>query len=215
LRPEGIDVSHAITILSADDHPLMREGIASVLASASDLRLVAQASDGEEAVQLYRKYLPEVTLLDVQMPGRSGIDALIDIRKEFPEARIIMLTMFRGDVQVRRALRAGASGYLLKNMLQDGLQQTIRLVHAGKHYIPPEIAYELTSSTLGEELSEAEVKVLKLVAAGQTNKAVARTLEIPEETVKTRMKSILAKLSANDRTHAVTVAIRRGIIEME
>jgi len=208
-------VSHAITILSADDHPLMREGIASVLASASDLRLVAQASDGEEAVQLYRKYLPEVTLLDVQMPGRSGIDALIDIRKEFPEARIIMLTMFRGDVQVRRALRAGASGYLLKNMLQDGLQQTIRLVHAGKHYIPPEIAYELTSSTLGEELSEAEVKVLKLVAAGQTNKAVARTLEIPEETVKTRMKSILAKLSANDRTHAVTVAIRRGIIEME
>lgn len=208
-------MSHAITILSADDHPLMREGIASVLASASDLRLVAQASDGEEAVQLYRKYLPEVTLLDVQMPGRSGIDALIDIRKEFPEARIIMLTMFRGDVQVRRALRAGASGYLLKNMLQDGLQQTIRLVHAGKHYIPPEIAYELTSSTLGEELSEAEVKVLKLVAAGQTNKAVARTLEIPEETVKTRMKSILAKLSANDRTHAVTVAIRRGIIEME
>ena len=185
-----------------------------MLAEAADIELVAQAASGAEAIELHRAHRPDVTLMDIQMPGRSGIETLIDIRQEFPTARVIMLTIYRGEAQARNAIKAGASGYLLKSMVQKELRDAIRSVHAGQRYIPAEIATQLANSMAYEELSQAEIEVLRLVATGFSNKRVAAGLEIPEETVKSRIKSILSKLSASDRTHAVTLALQRGIIDI-
>ena len=212
---EGRNLSeNRISVLAVDDHPLLREGIASVLEGASDLKLVAQAASGREAIEMYRQHRPDVTLMDIQMPGLNGIETLIEIRKEFPSARLIMLTVYRGDAQARNAIKAGAAGYLLKSMVQKELRETIRIVHSGQRYIPAEIASELANSMAYESLSEVEIEVLRLVATGFSNKRVAAALEVPEETVKSRMKSILGKLGASDRTHAVTLALKRGVIEM-
>ena len=203
-----------ITVLAVDDHPLLRQGIASILESADDIELVGQARDGAEAIDKHRTLRPDVTLMDIQMPGMSGIDALVAIRDAFPEARVIMLTVYRDESQARRAIKAGAAGYLLKSMVQKELREAIRIVHRGGKYIPAQIAVELTVSMSDEVLTESEIGVLKLVALGFSNKRVAVALDVPQETVKSRMKSILAKLAANDRTHAVTLAVKRGIIDL-
>ena len=203
-----------IRILTVDDHPMLREGIAAVLAAEDDMVLVAEASNGREAVEQFRTHRPDVTLMDVQMPEVNGIDAIIKIREEFPEARIIVLTTYTGDVQAARAFKAGASGYLLKNMVRKELTDTIRMVHAGKKKIPTEIAVEIAQHHSDDALTEREIEVLREVAAGNANKMVGQLLNISEETVKAHMKSILSKLGANDRTHAVTMAVRRGIIEI-
>ena len=203
-----------IRILTVDDHPMLREGIAAVLASEDDMVLVAEASNGREAVEQFRTHRPDVTLMDVQMPEVNGIDAIVKIREEFPEARIIVLTTYTGDAQAARAFKAGASGYLLKNMVRKELIDTIRIVHAGKKRIPAEIAVEIAQHHSDDALTEREIEVLREVAAGNANKMVGQLLNISEETVKAHMKSILSKLGANDRTHAVTIAVRRGIIEI-
>ena len=192
-----------IRILSVDDHPMLREGIAAVLAAEDDMVLVAEASNGREAIERFRSHLPDVTLMDVQMPELNGIDAIVKIREEFPGARIIVLTTYSGDAQAARAFKAGAYGYLLKNMVRKELIDTIRTVYAGKKRIPPEIA-----------LTEREIQLLRAVAAGKANKIVAQLLNVSEETIKAHMKNILSKLGANDRTHAVTIALRRGIIQI-
>lgn len=207
-------VDNRISVLAVDDHPLLREGIASVLEGASDIALIAQAASGQEAIELYRLHRPDVTLMDIQMPGMNGIETLTEIRSEFPQARLIMLTVYRGDAQARNAIKAGAAGYLLKSMVQKELRETIRIVHSGQRYIPTEIASELANSMAYETLTDVEIEVLRLVAAGFSNKRVAAALDAPEETVKSRMKSILGKLGASDRTHAVTLALKRGIIDM-
>jgi len=203
-----------IRILSVDDHPMLREGIAAVLASEQDMVLVAEASNGKEAIAQFRTHRPDVTLMDVQMPEVNGIDAILKIREEFPDARIIVLTTYGGDAQAARAFKAGASGYLLKNMVRKELIDTIRTVHAGKKRIPPEIAMELAEHHSDDALTEREIDVLREVAAGNANKMVAQRLKVSEETVKAHMKNILSKLGANDRTHAVTIALKRGIIEI-
>ena len=203
-----------IRILTVDDHPMLREGIAAVLASEPDIVLVAEAANGREAIEQYRTHQPDVTLMDVQMPEINGIDAIIKIREEFPDARIIVLTTYTGDVQAARAFKAGASGYLLKSMVRKELIDTIRMVHAGKKRIPAEVAVEMAEHHSDDALTVREIEVLRGVAAGNANKMVAQLLNISEETVKAHMKSILSKLGANDRTHAVTIALKRGIIDI-
>ena len=203
-----------IKVLAVDDHPLLREGIAAVLERQQDIVEVGEATNGREAIESFRAHRPDVTLMDLQMPEMSGIDAMIAIRREFPNARIVVLTTYRGDAQAVRAFKAGASGYLLKSMLRKDLPDTIRAVHAGQRRIPPEIAAEIAEHHTDDALTDREIEVLRLVAAGKANKIVAAELAITEETVKAHMRSILAKLAANGRTHAVTIALKRGIIDI-
>jgi two-component system, NarL family, response regulator len=203
-----------IRVLSVDDHPLLREGIAALVNAESDMKLIAEATNGQQAIEKFRSQRPDVTLMDLQMPALNGIDAIIGIRGEFPNARIIVLTTYAGDVQVLRALKAGAQGYILKAHVRRELLDTIRAVHAGQKRIPPEVAAELAEHCAEDDLSSREIDVLRLIAAGNANKDIAGRLSIAEETVKSHVTSILAKLGANDRTHAVTLALRRGIIEL-
>ena len=203
-----------IRILSVDDHPVLRDGVAALLASQPDMTLVAEASNGREAIEQFRIHRPDVTLMDLQMPEVNGVDAMIAICEEFPAARIIVLTTYAGDVQVLRALKAGARAYLLKGLLRKELLETIRLVHAGQKRILPEVATELAEHATDDTLSLREIEVLRLISAGNANKEIGAQLSITEETVKSHVKSLLAKLGANDRTHAVTIGLKRGIIEL-
>jgi DNA-binding NarL/FixJ family response regulator len=203
-----------IRILAVDDHPLLRDGIATLIASQSDMKLVAEASTGREALEQFRKHRPDLTLMDLQMPEMDGIEAILAICSEFPQARIIVLTTYRGDVQVLRALKAGARAYLLKGLLRKELLETIRAVHAGRKRIPPEVASQLAEHAIDNMLSMREIEVLRLVASGNANKLIADQLSITEETVKFHVRNILSKLGANDRTQAVTIALKRGIIEL-
>jgi DNA-binding NarL/FixJ family response regulator len=203
-----------IRVLSVDDHPLLREGIAALVNTESDMKLIAEATNGQEAIEKFRLHRPDVTLMDLQMPALNGIEAIIGIRSEFPNARVIVLTTYAGDVQVLRALKAGARGYILKARVRRELLDTIRAVHAGQKRIPPEVAAELADHVGDDELSSREIDVLRLIAAGNANKEIAARLGIAEETVKSHITNILAKLGANDRTHAVTTALKRGIIEL-
>lgn len=203
-----------IRVFSVDDHPLLREGIAALVNNQPDMMVIAQASTGAEAVQLFKQHLPDVTLLDLRLPDMSGIDTLIAIRTEFPNARVIMLTTFEGDVEIQRALQAGAYGYLLKNMPPSELLDVIRLVHAGKKRIPVEVAAHLAEHMGDEALTEREVEVLQQVAGGNRNREIAEKLFISEETVKVHIKHIMEKLGATDRTQAVAIGVRRGIIQL-
>jgi two-component system, NarL family, response regulator len=203
-----------IRILTVDDHPVLREGIAAMLASEPDMVVVAEAGNGAEAIEQFRTHRPDVTLMDLQMPLVNGTEAILTIRQHFPEARIIVLTTYSGDAQVVRALKAGASGYLLKGTLRKELVETIRTVHGGHKRIPPDVAAEMAEHFEDNELTPREIEVLRHVAAGNANKMVADNLGISEETVKAHVRSILSKLGANDRTHAVTIALKRGIIDV-
>ena len=207
-------VPDIIRVLTVDDHPLLRDGIATLVNAEVDMKIVAEASTGEEAIQLFRKYRPEVTLMDIQMPGLNGIDAIREIQNEFVNARIIILTTYAGDIQMIRALRAGARAYILKGHVHRELLATIRAVHAGQRKISPEVAAELAEHATDEELTSRETDVLRLIADGNSNKQIADRLSIGEATVKSHMTNILSKLHANDRTHAVAIGLRRGIIEL-
>ena len=207
------DVS-SIRVMAVDDHPLVRQGIAGLVAVQSDMSLVAEASNGREAIQQFRIHRPDVTLMDVQMPEMNGVDAIIAICGEFSDARIIVLTTYVGDVQVVRAIKAGARAYLLKNTLHKELVDTIRAVHSGKKTMSPEVSFQLAEHATDDALTPAEISVLRLIAAGNANKQIADQLSVTEETVKGRVKNILSKLGANDRTHAATIGIKRGIIEL-
>jgi two-component system, NarL family, response regulator len=204
-----------ISVMVVDDHPLLRAGLGEAIASQPDMRLVGEASNGREAVELYMKCRPDVTVMDIVMPEMCGVSALQRIRQDFPSARVVMLTTFKGDAQILRAVQAGAAGFLLKSTLRTTLLDTIRGVHAGERRIPPDVAMELARH-MGERggLSTRETEVLQYAAGGNSNKRIAVHLAISEETVKAHMKSILAKLMANDRTHAVTIALKRGIISI-
>ena len=203
-----------IRVLVVDDHPLLRGGIAAVLASEPGFVLVAEAGSGREAIEAFRQHRPDVTLMDVQMAGMDGISATEAIRAECPDARILMLTTYGGDGHAVRALKAGASGYLLKNMIRKDLPDAIRAVHAGRRRIPEEVAEVLASHFTDDALSPRELEVLQRIAKGNSNRRVASQLSISEDTVKTHMKNIMSKLGASDRTHAVMIALKRGIIEM-
>jgi DNA-binding NarL/FixJ family response regulator len=203
-----------IRVLTVDDHPLLREGIAALVSAESDMKLVAEACNGQEAIDKFRLHRPDVTLMDLQMPALNGIEAIIGIRREFPNARIIVLTTYAGDVQVLRALKAGARGYILKGHVCRELLDTIRAVHAGQKRIPPEVAAELAEHAAEDDLTSREIDVLRLIATGNANKEIAGQLFVAEETVKSHVTNILAKLGANDRTHAVTIGLKRGIIEL-
>jgi DNA-binding NarL/FixJ family response regulator len=203
-----------IRILAVDDHALLREGIAGLVAGQSDMSLVAQASNGREAIHQFRAHHPDITLMDLQMPEMNGVEAMIAIRGEFPEARIIVLTTYTGDVQALRALKAGARAYLLKNLLHKELLETIRAVHAGKKTVSPEVSFQLAEHATDDALTAAEVRVLRLIAEGNGNKEIAAQLSLSEETVKGQVRNILGKLGANDRTHAAMIGLKRGIIEI-
>jgi two-component system, NarL family, response regulator len=204
----------AISVLVVDDHPMLREGIAASVQRQPDMLLVAEAGNGREAIDCFRTHRPDVTLMDLQMPVMGGIDAIIAIRSEFPDACIVVLTTYKGDVQASRAMKAGAAGYLLKNLIRKDLLDTIRSVAAGNRVIPAEIASEIAKHVADDAISEREAEVLRRVAMGKSNREVAEQLFISEETVKGHMKNIMAKLCANDRTHAVTIAVSRGIIAL-
>ena len=203
-----------IRILAVDDHPIFRQGIVGLLADQPDMQMVGEASNGREAIQQFRTHRPDITLMDLQMPEMNGLDAIIAIRGECPEAKIIVLTTYTADVQVLRALKAGARAYLVKNLLHKELLDTIRSVHTGKRALSPEASAELAEHAMDQFLTPSEVEVLRLIAAGNANKLIAAQLSITEDTVKSRVKSILAKLNANDRTHAATIGLKRGIIEL-
>jgi DNA-binding NarL/FixJ family response regulator len=206
------DGSAQIRILAVDDHALIREGIAVLVATQPDMTLVAEASNGREAIQQFRTHRPDITLMDLQMPEMNGFDAIVAILGEFPDAKIVVLTTYKGDVQILRALKAGAQGYLLKTTFHKELVQTIRAVHAGRKALSPEASYEVAEHATDDALTPAEISVLRLIAAGNANKQIADQLSITEETVKSRVKSILSKLGANDRTHAAMIGLKRGII---
>jgi DNA-binding NarL/FixJ family response regulator len=203
-----------IRVLTVDDHPLLREGIAAILNNEADMSLIAEASSGREAIQKFREHRPDVTLMDLRLPDLSGIDAMIAIRTEFPEARIIMLTTFEGDVEIQRALQAGARGYMLKSMPPKDLVDGVRQVHAGKKRVPAEIAAHLAEHMSDDDLTAREVEVLREVAAGNRNKDIAARLFISEETVKVHLKHVMEKLGASGRTQSVAIAVRRGIIQI-
>jgi DNA-binding NarL/FixJ family response regulator len=203
-----------IRILTVDDHALLRKGIQRLIEAEAEMQLVAEASTGREAIEAYRTHRPDVTLMDLQMPDMNGIDAIIGIRGEFPEARIIVLSTYSGDVQVARALKAGARAYLLKGNVNKELLATIRAVHAGQKRIPADVASGLAEHTGDDDLTERELQVLRLIAGGNANKEIAAQLALAEDTVKRHVTNILSKLRANDRTHAVTIAAKRGIIEL-
>jgi DNA-binding NarL/FixJ family response regulator len=209
-----ISTGNPIRILAVDDHSVFRQGIASLLEDQPDMTLVAEASNGREAIQKFRAHRPDVTLMDLQMQEMNGLDATMAIRSEFPDARIVVLTTYSGDVQVLRALKAGAQGYLLKGLLHQELLETIRAVHAGRKALSPEASHELAQHATDDALTPAEIAVLCLIAAGNANKQIASHLSISEETVKSRVKNILSKLGANDRTHAAMIGLKRGIIEL-
>jgi DNA-binding NarL/FixJ family response regulator len=203
-----------IRILAVDDHPLVRQGIVGLVKIQPDMTLVGEASDGREAIQQFRMHHPDVTLMDLQMPEMNGLDALIAIRNECPGAKVIVLTTYAGDVQILRALKAGAQAYLLKNTLHKELLETIRAVNAGKKALSPEVTYEVAAHATDDALTPAEISVLRLISAGNTNKQIADELSVTEETVKSRVKCVLSKLGANDRTHAAIIGLKRGIIEL-
>jgi DNA-binding NarL/FixJ family response regulator len=205
--------SAQIRILAVDDHVLVRQGISVLIGTEPDMTLVAEASNGREAIQQFRAHRPDVTIMDLQMPEMNGLDAITTIRGEFPDAKIIVLTTYKGDVQILRALKAGARGYLLKSTIHKELTETIRAVHAGKKALSPEASYEIAEHATDDALTPAEIDVLRLIAAGNANKQIADQLSITEETVKGRVKNILSKLGANDRTHAAMIGVKRGIIE--
>lgn len=208
------DETKQIRIMTVDDHPVLRQGIAALIADQPDLTLVAEATNGREAIQQFRAHHPDVTLMDLQMPEMNGLDAMIAIRGEFPDARIIVLTTYAGDVQARRALQAGARGYLLKNSLHKELLDTIRAVHAGRKNLSPEVSFDLAEHAAEDALSPLEVRVLRLIAEGNSNKEIAARLSVTEDSVKGHVRNILSKLGANDRTHAAMIGIKRGIIEL-
>jgi DNA-binding NarL/FixJ family response regulator len=203
-----------IRILIVDDHPLLREGVVSLVEKQADMLIVAEASNGKEALQLFQRHIPDITLMDLRLPGMDGVDAMTAILAEFPNAKIIVLTTFSGDAQILRALKAGARGYLLKDLLRKELLEAIRTVQAGHKRIPPEIAGQIAEHASDTTLTRREIEVLQLIAAGNPNKLVADKLSVTEDTIKMHVKSILSKLGANDRTHAVTIALRRGIMEL-
>jgi DNA-binding NarL/FixJ family response regulator len=202
-----------IRILSVDDHPLIRQGVAALVATQADMNLIAQAANGREAIQQFRQHRPDITLMDLQMPEMNGLDAIIAIRGEFPEARIIVLTTYAGDVQALRALKAGARAYLLKDSLHKELLVTIRAVQAGKKSMSPEVSFQLAEHATDDTLTPAEVRVLRLIAEGDANKEIAAQLSTSEDTVKGQVRNILSKLGAKDRTHAAMIGLKRGIIE--
>jgi DNA-binding NarL/FixJ family response regulator len=202
-----------IRVLSVDDHPLFRQGIAALIGNQTDMELAAEARNGREALEQFRNYRPDVTLMDLQMPGMSGIDAIAAIRAEFPEARIIILTTHAGDVQVSRALKAGARAYLLKGSLRNELLETIRAVHCGQKRLSPEVAVEIAEHSADDALTPRELDVLRLIAGGNANKEIGAQLSLTEETVKSHIRNILAKLGASDRTHAVAIGLKHGIID--
>jgi len=201
-----------IKIVTVNDHPILREGIASIIHGEKDMVVMGEASNGREAIEMFRSQRPDVTLMDLQMPGLNGIDAITTIRREYPQARIIVLTTYEGDVLARRALKAGAAGYILKDMIRTELLEAIRLVHVGKRYIPQKIAAELAEHYAEDDLSEREIEILREVARGTSNKIIAAHLSISEATVKAHMQNILLKLGASDRTHAVNIAMTRGFL---